>query len=99
MSQATLSQATVRIPAPLRPMAGGSSEVAVEGATVGDALADLGRQHGGVTERILDPSGQLRAFVNLYLDDKNIRSLGGLDIALPPGAILHIVPAVAGGGR
>ena len=94
-----MSQAIVRIPAPLRPMAGGSSEVPVEGATIREALADLGRQHQGLTERILDASGQLRAFVNLYLDDRNIRSLGGLDIALPPGATLHIVPAVAGGGR
>lgn len=94
-----MSQATVRIPAPLRPLAGGASEVAVEGATVGQALADLGARHQGFLDRILDPKGDLRAFVNLYLDDQNVRSLDGLDSSLHDGAILHIVPAVAGGAR
>ena len=94
-----MSQVNVRIPAPLRPMVGGAAEVAAEGETVGEALQALGSAHPGLLDRILDANGQPRAFVNLYLDDKNVRSLDGLGSAVTDGATLHIVPAVAGGGR
>ena len=93
-----MSQATIRIPAPLRPLAGGASEVKVLGETVGDALEALGKEHDGFLERILDGNGQLRAFVNIYLGENNIRSLDGLDSPVAEGATIHIVPAVAGGG-
>ena len=94
-----MSQTTIRIPAPLRSLTGGASEVAVEAATVGEALQALGAQHDGLTERILDGSGELRAFVNLYLGDSNVRSLDGLSTAIEGDTVLHIVPAVAGGTR
>ena len=92
-----MSQATIRVPAPLRAFTGGADEVAVSGGTVAEALKHLAEQHSGLTERILDGNGQLRNFVNLYLNDQNVRSLSGLDSAVESGAVIHIVPAVAGG--
>lgn len=94
-----MSQVNVRIPAPLRPMVGGAAEVVVDGDTVGEVLQALGSDHSGLLDRILDPTGQPRAFVNLYLDDKNVRTLDGLASRVTDGATLHIVPAVAGGER
>lgn len=91
-----MSQSKVRIPAPLRPLVGGASEVSVDGNTVGEALQNLG-QHGDILDRILDGDGQLRAFVNVYLGENNIRTLDGLESAVTPGTTIHIVPAVAGG--
>ena len=92
-----MSQTTVRIPAPLRPLVGGQAEVTLGGATVGEVLIELGASHNGFLDRILDGDGRLRSFVNLYLDDRNVRVLGGLDTPIHNGATLHIVPAVAGG--
>ena len=92
-----MSQATVRIPTPLRSFTAGASEVTVEGATVGEAIRSLVAVHQGLGARILDADGNLRNFVNVYLNDSNIRTLGGLDADLPDGCTLHIVPAVAGG--
>ena len=92
-----MSQATVRIPAPLRPLVGGNAEVTLDGSTVGEVLTKLGASHDGFLDRILDDEGRVRSFVNLFLDDRNIRALGGLDTPVHEGAILHIVPAVAGG--
>ncbi len=91
------SQTTLRIPAPLRSLTGGASEVPVQAATVGEALRNLALQHRGLTERILDGEGQLRGFVNIYLGDQDIRSRGGLDEPLTDGSVISIVPAVAGG--
>lgn len=92
-----MSQATVRVPAPLRSFTGGADEVNVNGQTVAEALQHLAAQHSGLTERILDREGQLRNFVNLYLNDQNVRTLDGLDSTVESGAVIHIVPAVAGG--
>ena len=92
-----MSQATVRIPTPLRPLAGGSDEVAAAGSTVGEVLQAIGARHEGLLERILDGEGRLRNFVNIYLGESNIRSLEGLDSTVADGSTIHIVPAVAGG--
>ena len=92
-----MSQATVRIPTPLRSFTGGAGEVEIEGSTVGDVLRILGERHSGISERILDTSGQLRNFVNVYVDDRNVKSLSGLDSPVESGAVINIVPAVAGG--
>lgn len=92
-----MSQATVRIPTPLRSFTGGADEVASRGATVGEVLHALGERHQGLVERIVDGDGKLRNFVNVYLDDKNVRTLEGLDSPVREGAVIHIVPAVAGG--
>ncbi|MEM7585489.1 MAG: MoaD/ThiS family protein [Acidobacteriota bacterium] len=92
-----MSQATVRIPTPLRPLTGGSDEVAATGQTVGEVLSELGSRHSGFLDRILDGQGKLRSFVNVYLGDANVRALEGLDSEVADGAVIHIVPAVAGG--
>lgn len=89
---------TIRIPTPLRPLTGGADEVTAAGTTVAEVLADLERQHPGVRARLMDEQGQLRRFVNVYLNDEDIRFLQGLDTPVPPRADLSIVPAIAGGG-
>ena len=92
-----MSTATIRIPTPLRSFTGGAGEVTVEGTTVGQALDALGRRHDGILERVLDPAGDVRGFVNIYLGETNVKALGGLDAPLPDPAVISIVPAVAGG--
>ena len=88
---------TVRIPTQLRNLSGGASEVAVEGATVADALAALDATHPGFGERLHDETGSLRRFVNVFVADEDIRFLDGVDTAVEPGQTVSIVPAVAGG--
>ncbi len=89
---------TIRIPTPLRTLTGGAAEVTAAGATVAEVLADLERQHPGVRARLMDEQGRLRRFVNLYLNDEDIRFLQGLDTPVPARADLSIIPAIAGGG-
>lgn len=88
---------TVRIPTPLRTLTGGAAEVSAAGTTVAEVLADLERQHPGVRARLMDEQGNLRRFVNLYLDDEDVRFLKGLETPVPAKADLSIVPAIAGG--
>jgi len=92
-----MSHATIRIPTPLRTFTKGSDEVRVEGATVAQALANLGEVCPGILERVLDKDGNLRPFVNVFVGPKDVRTLSGLATALESGAVLSIVPAVAGG--
>ena len=87
----------VRIPTQLRPLAGGASEVEVDGATVADLLKALDVAHPGFGERLFDESGQLRRFVNVFVADEDIRFLDGLATPVPDGETVSIVPAVAGG--
>ncbi|MEE2630689.1 MAG: ubiquitin-like small modifier protein 1 [Actinomycetota bacterium] len=87
----------IRIPTTLRPLTGGQPEVEVEAGTVGEAIAALDAAHPGFTSRILDESGALRRFVNVFVSDDDVRFLDGLDTAVPEGATIAIVPAVAGG--
>ena len=89
--------ATIRIPTPLRAATGGASTVNVEAGTVGEALASLEQAHPGVSERLLDDSGQLRRFVNVFVDDEDVRFQQGLDTPVADGATVSIIPAVAGG--
>lgn len=88
---------TVRIPTTLRPMAGGASTVQVEGATLGEVIANLDTAHPGFKDRLLDESGALRKFVNLFVADDDVRYLQGLDTPVPAGETVSIIPAVAGG--
>jgi len=92
-----MSHATVRIPTPLRSFTGGADELRVDGRTVGEAMAELGRAHAGLLERILDARGELRPFVRLFVGEDDVRHLDGLDTAVAEGAVICIVPAVAGG--
>lgn len=87
---------TVQIPTPMREPAGGQAEVAVAGGTVGEALADLVRQFPGLGAKLFD-AGQLRPFVNVFVNDDDIRYLDDLDTAVSDGAVVALIPAVAGG--
>ena len=89
--------ATVRIPTQLRSLVDGASELTVDGETVGDVLKALDAAHPGFGERLFDDAGKLRRFVNVFLDDEDIRFLDGLDSKVADGAVVSIVPAVAGG--
>jgi molybdopterin converting factor small subunit len=75
------------------------SQIEVEGTTVGQALDALDRRHEGILERVLDPDRRIRGFVNIYLGESDVKTLGGLDAPLSGPAVISIVPAVAGGGR
>jgi len=86
----------VRIPTPLRPHTGGLVRVAADGSTVGQVLGGLGTQFPALRERIFD--GQdLRRFVNVYVNNEDIRYLEDLETAVAPGDEVSIIPAVAGG--
>lgn len=86
----------VQIPAPMRQHAEGGSTVEAAGATVQAVLDDLGRQFPALTQRLFD-NGQVRRFVNIYLNDEDIRYLDNLNTAVKDGDELSIIPAVAGG--
>jgi molybdopterin synthase sulfur carrier subunit len=87
----------VRVPTPLRKFTGGSEAVEAEGATVTSLLADLERRYPGIRERICDESGQVRRFVNIFVNGEDIRFLQHLDTPVKAGDELSIVPAIAGG--
>lgn len=89
--------ATVRIPTQLRTLSGGSAEVSVEGATVGEVLAALDTAHPGFSARLFDDAGGLRRFVNVFVADEDVRFADGLDTEVGPGQTVSIIPAVAGG--
>ena len=92
-----MNEIVVRVPTPLRGFAGGAREVRARGGTVAEVLRDLGDRHGELLARLLDERGELRPFVNVYLDSRDIRTLGGMQAAVQPGGVLSILPAVAGG--
>jgi molybdopterin synthase sulfur carrier subunit len=88
---------TVRIPTTLRPLSGGAKEVQVESGSLLDVIAALDGVHPGFRDRLLDDSGALRKFVNLFVDDDDVRYLEGLDTKVADGVTVSIIPAVAGG--
>jgi molybdopterin converting factor small subunit len=88
---------TIRIPTQLRELAGGKSEVDVEGDTVAELLKALDAAHPGFAERLHDDTGQLRRFVNVFVADEDIRFLDGVDTPVTAGQVVSIIPAVAGG--
>jgi molybdopterin converting factor small subunit len=88
---------TVRIPTILRPLTGGAAEVSAEGSTLAEVLDKLDADHPGIRARVLDDEGKLRRFVNVYVGDEDVRFAGGLATATPDGALVSIIPAVAGG--
>jgi sulfur-carrier protein len=87
----------VRIPTILRTYTGGQAEVSAEGATLSEVLADLEKNHTGIGSRVLDDAGKLRRFVNVYVDDDDVRFEQGLETPTPDGSGVSIIPAVAGG--
>ncbi|HEX4953294.1 MAG TPA: ubiquitin-like small modifier protein 1 [Thermoanaerobaculia bacterium] len=88
---------TIHIPTPLRSYAGGQAEVAVDAATVGDALRALAGQYPSLTRHLYTDAGVLRSFVNVFVNDTNARELAGEATAVAPGDSLMIIPAIAGG--
>lgn len=90
---------SVRIPTILRTYTGGESEVSASGATLAEVLDDLDASFPGVKGRILDESGALRRFVNVYVGNDDVRFLDELATPTPDGSQISVIPAVAGGSR
>jgi MoaD family protein len=86
----------VRIPTILRQYTGGEKAVEGSGGTLSEVIDDLESRHSGLKARLVDDKG-LRRFVNVYLNDEDVRFLGGLDTAVSDGDTVTVLPAVAGG--
>ena len=88
---------TVRIPTPLQRLTQGQAEVQCQGSTVSTLLADLEKRHPGIKERICDEKGELRRFVNIFVNEEDIRFLKGDQTMVKDGDDVSIIPAIAGG--
>jgi MoaD family protein len=89
--------ATIRIPPVLRPQTGGQPEVDVGGATVGEVLRALTAEHPNTEDQLFGEDGDLNRYVNVYLNDEDVRVLKGLDTQVSDGDTVVILPAMAGG--
>lgn len=87
----------VKIPPVLRAQTGGEAQVAVEGTDVGDALRALAAEHPGTERQLFSEDGELNRYVNIYLNDEDVRVLDGLDTAAGAEDTIVILPAMAGG--
>jgi sulfur-carrier protein len=87
----------VRVPTILRSYTSGDKAVTGVGSDLGDLLEDLESRHPGLRERIVDEAGALRRFINIYINDEDVRFAGGLQAALTDGDQVVVLPAVAGG--
>ncbi|PYS06444.1 MAG: molybdopterin synthase sulfur carrier subunit [Acidobacteria bacterium] len=92
-----MSSVTVKIPTPLRPLTSGQAEVKVEGATVGEILQKLDAQFRGFGDRILDDGKNVKRFVNVFVNEDNIRDKEDLDTEVKAGDTISILPSIAGG--
>lgn len=90
---------TVRIPSALRRITNGERLVTVSGSDLGQALVDLDRRFPGIRAKILDDRGEVLQFVNIFVNEQDVRFLAGLQTPLEEGAEVSIVPAMAGGAR
>ena len=88
---------TLKIPSPLRPYADGVSEINVQADNVGGALNQLAQTYPALQTHLFTEQGDLRAFVNVFLNDEDVRHLDGPNTAIQPGDRLMIVPSIAGG--
>ena len=91
--------ATIKIPPVLRPSVGGEKEVQAAGSDVGAVLHELAEQHPATRSQLFGADGQLNRYVNVYLNDEDVRVLDGLGTAVSDGDTLVILPAMAGGCR
>jgi molybdopterin synthase sulfur carrier subunit len=89
--------ATIKVPPVLRPSVGGEKEVSAAGATVGAVLHDLAQRHPATEDQLFGPDGSLNRYVNVYLNDEDVRVLDGLDTGVGESDTLVILPAMAGG--
>jgi molybdopterin synthase sulfur carrier subunit len=87
----------IRIPSPLRTYTNGADVIESHGTNVGEVLTSLNRQATGIATRLFKAPNQLNRFVNIYLNDEDIRFLSHLDTPVKPGDEISIVPAIAGG--
>jgi molybdopterin synthase sulfur carrier subunit len=88
---------TVKLPTILRKHAGNEAKVRADGATLHDVLADLETRYPGITKNVLADDGGLHRFINVYVNDEDVRYLGSLETAVNEGDTVSILPAVAGG--
>jgi molybdopterin synthase sulfur carrier subunit len=89
----------VRIPTPLRPLANGQNEVQLAGGNVREILENLVNSYPGIRERLMDEKGEVRRFINIYVNEEDIRFLDGTQTRIKDGDELSIIPAIAGGCR
>lgn len=87
----------VRIPTPLRKLTNNEELVAINGATIAEAIAELQTRFPGIQERLMDEKGEVRRFVNVYVNEEDIRFLKNQDTPLKDGDEISIIPAIAGG--
>jgi MoaD family protein len=92
-----MSNVTVKIPTPLRPMTSGQAEVKMEGATVGDVLRKMDAHFKGFGERVLDDGKSVKRFINVFVNEDNIRDKKDLDTEVKNGDTISILPSIAGG--
>ena len=90
---------TVKIPPVLRASVGGAKEVEASGSDVGDVLRSLAEQHPATESQLFSEDGELNRYVNVYLNDEDVRVLDGLETAVTEGDTIVILPAMAGGRR
>lgn len=97
MKDETHMAVKVLIPTPLRNLTNEQESVDAEGGTIGEVFADLERRHPGLNERLCDESGEIRRFVNVYVNQEDIRFMDGKNTSVADGDEVSIVPAIAGG--
>ncbi len=88
---------TVRLPGALRDATGGQTKVEATGRTLADVISDIDRRHPGFRGRVIDETGRLRTYVNVYIGEDDARTKGGMDAPVPEGSEVMVIPAMAGG--
>jgi len=88
---------TVRVPTPLQKVTGGKSEVETTGSTIKEAIENLEKEYPGVRERLYSEEGELRRFINIYVNEEDIRFLDSENTAIKDGDVISVIPAIAGG--
>ncbi len=91
--------ATIRIPPVLRPAVGGEREISADGTTVGEVLSSFTEAHPGVKTQVFGDDGELNRFLNVYLNQEDVRVMDGLGTSVADGDVLQLLPAMAGGAR
>ena len=89
--------AHVRVPSMLRPTVGGERTVTAQGSTLDELIRDVDARHPGFAGQLLEANGKQRTFVNIYVNDEDVRYLQGLETPVAEGDVISILPAVAGG--
>jgi molybdopterin synthase sulfur carrier subunit len=90
---------TVRVPTPLQKITGGKGEVSATGSNIKEIFADMEKNFPGLRERIYSEDGELRRFINIYVNEEDIRFLESEESAVKDGDVISIIPAIAGGSR